>query len=131
MDKRDAFVSYSSRNSTWVTGTLVPRLEDRGFTILIDTRDFRAGAFGIDEMERCVTDARRVLVVLTPEYIDSEWTRFENIMAQSLDPAAIRRKVVPVLLESCELPLRLRILHHRDLRQSREEEWEGLFRDLI
>jgi len=127
----DAFISYSHLDRSWVAGTLLPKLEAHAYTTLIDYRDFRAGALGIDEMERAVIDSRHTLLVLTPNYLASEWSKFENVMAQSLDPAAIKRKVIPVLREDCDVPLRLQILHYRDLRVDDDDNFEKLILDLV
>ena len=93
--------------------------------------DFRGGSPGIEEMERCTLESKRVICVFSPEYVLSEWTKFENIMAQALDPGAVSRKVVPVLYKDCDIPLRLRILHYRDMRIDAPEAWALLARDLM
>jgi hypothetical protein len=61
-------------------------------------------------MERAVLQSRKTLLVLTPEYAQSGWTEFENILVQTLDPAARERRLIPILLTHCELPLRIRSL---------------------
>lgn len=131
MSSPSVFVSYSSQDRDWVQRTLVPELEHHGFHVVIDFRDFPAGKLGIHSMEEAVLCTNRTLIVLTPAYLASEWTTFENVMAQSLDPAARTRKVIPVLRLTCEIPLRLRILHYRDLRTDNPTEWDLLMRDLI
>jgi hypothetical protein len=127
----DVFISYSHLDAKWVRETLVPRLEAKSFSTMIDYRDFATGALAIDEMARAVEECRHVLIVLTPEYLLSDWSHFENAMAQALDPAAKWRKIIPVLLKNCSLPLRLKIVHYRDLRSDDPEEWDRLVRDLI
>jgi hypothetical protein len=98
---------------------------------MIDCRDFHAGSFSVEEMQRGVLQSRHLLLVLTPAYVISEWAKFENVMAQTLDPGAIQRKLIPILRESCDLPLRLSVLHYRDLRTDDARQWELLFRDLM
>lgn len=128
----DVFVSYSHKDKDWVRGKLIPKLEAHGFSVMADFRDFKTGGLGVEEMERGVLEGRRVLLVLTPSYVESRFGNFENAMAQTVDPDATWRKVIPVLREDCELPLRLRILHYRDLRKDDDEvQWELLVRNLI
>jgi hypothetical protein len=127
----DVFLSYSHHDVEWARNTLLPRLEERGFTTFIDYRDFRGGSFSVEEMQRAVLQARRVVLVLTPSYVISEWTKFENVMAQTLDPGAVQRKLIPILCQDCNIPLRLSIIHYRDLRLNDESQWELLFRDLM
>jgi TIR domain len=128
---RDIFISYSHVDSDWVRKELLVALEDRNFSVMIDFRDFTTGAFGVQEMERGVLETRRTILVLTPGYVASEWCSFENVMAQTLDPGAANRKIIPVLRRKCDIPLRLRIMHYRDLTTDKADEWELLFRDLV
>jgi hypothetical protein len=116
--KYDVFISYSHRDEEWVRSWLLPRLEEAGLRVCIDFRDFEPGALSIMEMERAVLRSRKTLLVLTPDYVASEWTEFENIMAATLDPAARQRRVIPLVLRDCELPLRLRTLTYIDFTRS-------------
>jgi hypothetical protein len=127
----DVFISYSHSDAAWVRGTLLPQLEAHGFSVMIDSRDFRTGSFSVEEMQRGVLESRHLVLVLTPSYVASEWTKFENAMAQTLDPGAIQRKVIPILRIDCGIPLRVAALHYRDLRADDADQWELLFRDLL
>jgi hypothetical protein len=127
----DVFISYSHNESDWVRGTLLPRLETHGFSVLIDFRDFRTGSLSVEEMQRAVLQSKRVILVLTKHYVKSDWTKFEDAMAQTLDPGAVQRKIIPILRENCSIPLRLKILHYRDLRTDDDQQWELLVRDLM
>jgi TIR domain len=127
----DIFISYSSKDSDWVRNTLLTTLESRGFSVIIDFRDFKTGSLSVDEMQRAVEQSRHTILVLTPNYLKSDWTKFENAMAQTLDPAAEQRKLIPVVRETCDIPLRLRILVRRDLRHDEPDQWELLIRDLV
>lgn len=127
----DVFISYSHSNKEWVTKELLPKLESHNFRVSIDFRDFREGAFSVDEMERAVVQSRHVLIVMSKGYFLSEWSKFENVMAQTLDPAAEKRKIIPILIEDCEIPLRLQILHYRDFRAASEDVWQRLLQSLI
>ena len=97
---------------------------------MIDYRDFQAGSFSVEEMQRGILESRHLVLVLTPAYVVSDWGKFENVMAQTLDPGAVQRKLIPILREKCDIPLRLSSIHYRDLRTGDKEQWELLFRDL-
>lgn len=126
----DVFISYSHKDSDWVVNTLLKRLEEHHFRVFIDFRNFITGKPSITEMERGVIESKYTLVVLSNSYLESEWTTFESVMAQTLDPAAVNRKIIPVLLDDCQIPLRIKILHYRDLRNGDEMQWDLLVRDL-
>ena len=116
----DAFISYSHRNKEWVREWLVPHMQNAGLTVCIDHESFEPGAPSITEMERAVLQSRKTVLVLTPEYLQSGWTEFENILVQTPDPAAHQRRLIPVLLLRCELPLRIAMLVHIDFTHAEE-----------
>lgn len=127
----DVFISYSHKDSAWVHSELLKRVENHGFSVAIDFRDFKGGAFSVDEMERCVQESRHVVPVFTPDYFNSEWSKLENIMTQTLDPGAVQRKLIPILRIDCTIPLRLRIINYIDLRMNDRQKWDMLFQSLI
>ncbi len=110
----DVFISYSHRNKEWVRGELLPRLEAAGLKVCIDFRDFRPGAPSVTEMERAAETSRKTLLILTPEYLASDWTAFENIMLQMLDPVNRTLRVIPVRLSEVELPPRIGAMTYID-----------------
>jgi hypothetical protein len=61
------------------------------------------------------------------DYLQSEWSAFENILVQTLDPVGRQRRFLPVLLVHCEPPLRIGILIYIDLTRS-EEHAQGVER---
>ena len=129
--KYDIFISYSHKDSDWVMSSLVPKLESHGFKVFIDVRDFKGGSFSVVEMERAVNSSKRVILVFTKEYFKSQWTMFENVMGQTLDPAALNRKLIPVLRKKCKIPTRLQIMLYRDLRHDDPKQWDLLIQDLM
>lgn len=114
----DVFISYSHRDKAWVRGELLPRLESAGLKVCVDYRDFRIGAPIVKEMERAVLTSRRTLLVLTATYLTSAWAEFENLMLQTLDPNNQQFRLIPLITEQVELPLRIRGLNYVDLTQA-------------
>ena len=110
----DVFISYSSKNKDWVRGELLKGIEDAGLHAFIDYRDFTRGASSIREMERGVVEARKTLLVLTPDYVQSEYAEIESIMVQTLSPANRDLRMIPLLRRNCEKPLRIAALTHID-----------------
>lgn len=111
----DVFISYARADQGWVLDHLLPILEAAGLRVCLDMRDFMPGAPIIAETERAIVDSRKTLLVLTPDYLDSAWAEFESILIQTLDPGARQRRLIPLLLRPCELPLRIRGLEAIDL----------------
>jgi TIR domain len=124
----DVFISYSSQDRNWVKTNLITRLEDKGFKTCIDYRDFIPGMPSIKNIEQSVLNSHKTLLVMTPNYLSSSWTEFENILLQTLDPSNQQLRLIPVLQQKCDLPLRLRTLTYLNLANPEDEsiEWHRL-----
>jgi photosystem II stability/assembly factor-like uncharacterized protein len=110
---------------------LLPRLAQANMrTITAD--DFRAGTPRLTEIERIVRSSHCTIAIMTPAWVDSDWNAFEALLAQALDPAARRPKLIPVLLEPTELPARIDALVKIDLtrEKQREKQVKRLVRDI-
>lgn len=125
----DLFISYCEADKLWVWHTLLPRLEGVGVKVCIDSRDFQLGVPVTANIEWAVESSRRILLVLTPDWVSNEWADFEATLTQTSDPAGRRRRLLPVLLKSCDPPRRLSGLTFADLRNIKE--FEQQFERLI
>ncbi len=125
----DIFISYSSKDKDWVRGDLLKRLQAAGLRVCIDYRDFRPGAPSVKEMERAVLTSRKTLLILTPAYLNSAWTEFEALMLQTLDPANQNLRLIPLLKEKCDLPLRLKYLTYLNFVDP--DDWDWAWRQLL
>jgi len=128
----DVFISYSSHDKEWVRDELLKIIEEAGLRVFIDFRDFKGGAPSIKEMERGVSTCRKTLLVLTPDYIESEWCEIENIMLHRLDPANRNLRLIPLLKTPCQKPLRIGALTHLDFTDDADVElaWQQLLNAL-
>jgi hypothetical protein len=100
----DVFISYSHQDEEWVTGMLLPRLEEAGLRVCIDFRDFVAGKPALLNMQDAALDSRHTVLVSTPAWMDSQWTLLEGLLTRTDDPAGLRLRTGPLLLEPCDLP---------------------------
>ena len=100
----DVFVSYRQRDpdKTWVRSVLVPRLEADGLRMCIDYRDFRLGAPLVLEMARAVEQSRYTLAVLSPAYLDSNFTELENVLAEYIGLEQSQYRLLAVMREPCK-----------------------------
>ncbi|XP_059470097.1 toll-like receptor Tollo [Neocloeon triangulifer] len=104
----DAFVSYSSKDEAWVLEELAPVLErgDPAYRLCLHYRDLPVGAYLADAIVQAVESSRRTIMVLSENFIRSEWCRFEFKSAHHQVLRDRRRRLIVVLLG--EIP-------HRDL----------------
>jgi WD40 repeat protein len=102
----DLFLLYAESDHAWVHGYLVPAL---GLPIrrLITRDHFRPGAPVVAEFERSVESSRFTAVVVSAAFVADEWTRFGETIASHASIAANRDRIVPVVRDGSELPLRL------------------------
>jgi tetratricopeptide (TPR) repeat protein len=110
----DAFILYAHEDREWVFNYLLPALEGAGLRVAIDVHDFDIGVPSIVNLENVISKSRVTLVVMTPDWVNSEWTTFESVLVQSYDPVARARRILPILLKPCRPPTTLAMLTHLD-----------------
>lgn len=120
----DAFIGYSHHDKDWVDSWLLPRLEAAGLCVCIDYRDFEPGLPSLVNMENAVERSRKTLIVLTPAWVESEWTTFESLLVQTDDPAGRRARIIPLRLEPCKPPKRIAMLTYLDFTQPTEAQFQ-------
>ncbi len=128
----DVFISYSHHDKDWVRNTLLPHLESAGLKVFIDFRDFKIGAPSIKEMERGIVISHKTIIVLTPEYLDSEWAEFETLITQTLSPANKDLRLLPILKTQCTLPVSIGYMNYVNFADADNEElqWQRLIKSI-
>ncbi len=76
--KKDFFISHSGKDSKWAEW-IAWTLEEAGYTVVIDIWDFSAGSDFIQEMNSALTQAERMIAVISKAYFDSLFTHPEWI----------------------------------------------------
>jgi hypothetical protein len=128
----DVFISYSHKDEDWVRSVLLPNLEKQNFKVCIDYRDFIAGKAAIINMQDASEASRHTLLVMTPRWVESEWTLYEGILSRTDDPAGLQRRTLPLLLEKCKPPKFISMLTWVDFTNKKHETeaWKNLFKSL-
>ncbi|XP_066599210.1 toll-like receptor Tollo [Prorops nasuta] len=104
----DAFVSYSSKDEAFVAEELAPVLEmgNPSYKLCLHYRDFPVGNFIADTIVQAVESSRRTIMVLSENFIKSEWCRFDFKSAHHQVLRDRRRRLILVLVGD---------VHQRDL----------------
>ncbi|XP_074034861.1 uncharacterized protein isoform X1 [Leptinotarsa decemlineata] len=79
----DVFVSYSNEDRNFVI-RLVTMLENYEpfLKLCVYERDFQIGSFISESVLDCVTNSRKVLLVVSNHYVKSHWCRWESHIAE-------------------------------------------------
>uniref|UniRef100_A0A8C1Y1A3 Toll-like receptor 18 n=1 Tax=Cyprinus carpio TaxID=7962 RepID=A0A8C1Y1A3_CYPCA len=79
-----AFISYSHVDADWVRNQLLPCLENSKppYRLCIHERDFTPGKWIIDNIIENIEGSRKVIFVLSRNFVNSEWCNYELYFAQ-------------------------------------------------
>ncbi len=98
----DFFISYTSADRAWAEW-IGYVLEEKGFSVIIQAWDFRPGSNFVLEMQKAAADADRTIMVLSPDYLKSQFASSEWAAAFAQDPMGLERKLLPVMVRPCSL----------------------------
>jgi tetratricopeptide (TPR) repeat protein len=108
------FISYTGADRAWAEW-IAWQLETAGHTTRLEAWDFQAGSDFVHQMEQALTDAERLLVVLSPAYRASPFGEAEWRPIFAKDPSGELGLLVPVRVQECDPPELLRARVYVDL----------------
>ncbi len=89
----DVFISYAREDGDSVARPLSSELEALGVTVWLDRYQCRPGDLLSSKIARAIQDSRFAVVVLSPRYLEKEWTRRE--LSQLIE--SHRGRLIPLL----------------------------------
>ena len=102
------FISYSRVNSDFAV-RLAKDLKKADYDVWLDQLDIPAGSRWDDEIEKALEACTIFLIVLSPESIQSQNVKDE--IGYAIDAG---KQILPVVLENCQVPFRLRRFQYVD-----------------
>ena len=110
------FFSFSRKDEEFVK-ELYRRLAEEGLDCVFEKASSAWAADRVVELEKGLDECEVVVLVLSPAFCRSEWTKIESSGAMADDPAGFRKKLRLLLLEPCEEDLArfLRACRHIDV----------------
>jgi hypothetical protein len=124
------FISYceqSREDAAWVEKILLPRLR----TWEIEIHEFEIGRPKVSETERAIKQTKFTLLVISPNYLENNWKKYDSLLAATFNASADSWNVLPILIEKCSLPPALEPLVALDLSEPTEEKWQRLLRRIL
>jgi len=110
------FLSYSRKDLEFVE-KLAGDLKKSGFEVWYDLSGLAGGAHWRREIEAAIKNSQYIVVVLSPDSVESEWVEREFLFAS--DRA---RPIIPVMYRTCELPMNYLNLNYIDFRGNKYRE---------
>lgn len=98
---KDFFISYNKADvdwAKWVAGTL----EEHGYTTIIQAWDFKPGNNFVLEMHDSISSCKKIILILSQSYLNSEYCQAEWANIFKLDPAGKNAKIIPIRVEKVE-----------------------------
>lgn len=96
----DVFVSYSDQNRNWVLDEFIPNVEKReSINVCLHERDFQVGFGILENIVSCMDRSRCLLLLVSENFLSSQWCQFEMNLAQHRLLETRREKLILVLLE--------------------------------
>ena len=106
--QRKTFLSYSRVNTDFAK-KLAKELKAEGFPVWLDQLDIPLGARWDVELEKALEESEIFMIIMTPDSIASENVRDE--IGYAIDTG---KRFLPIMLETCNVPLRLRRFQYVD-----------------
>ncbi len=100
--QKDFFISYNKHDKHWAEW-IAWQLEKAKYEVLIQMWDWGPGNNFILEMQKATDLCRRTIIVLSPHFIESEFTKPEWAQALAKDPTGEKGLLVPIRVAQCEL----------------------------
>ncbi len=109
----DVFLSHSSRNKRLAAG-LCKRLEEAGLSMWYDADDVRFGGLLLDSIQAAIDDSGAFVLLWSASAARSRW-----VMAEFVTAVHLGRPIVPIRLDTKELPLALEHVAYLDTSRDR------------
>ncbi len=100
----DFFISYNGADKKWAEW-IAWQLEEERFTTILQAWDFRPGSNFVLKMQEVSEKANRTIAVLSPNYLNADFTQPEWAAAFRRDPQGAKGILVPVMVRDCKREL--------------------------
>lgn len=122
------FLSHSSKDNAF-TRLLAERLIETGVRVWLDEAELNIGDSLLAKIGTAIESADFVAVIISHNSVQSSWVQSELQMAMSRELADKKVRVLPILIEPCELPMFLRDKLYADF--SKPEDFDAPFARLL
>ena len=104
------FLSYSRKDQAFVE-ELYRRLTRDGVECFFDKESIEWGANFVLALENAIADCEFIVLILSPDFVTSEWSQIERTGAMAKNPDSLR----PLMRRHCDLPAFLKTPNYIDV----------------
>ena len=126
---KQLLISHSSKDKAFAN-CLYADLVEQGHNPWLDDRDIKPGQFILKEIQKTLKHADYTLVLLSPNSIMSDWVAAEWEAAYWDEVTNQKVKVIPLLIESCDISPLLKTKKYIDFRDNYQYNFDYLLNSL-
>lgn len=97
----DFFISYTGKDKAWAVW-IAWQLEAAGYTVRIQEWHFKSGGSFSADMHHALEQSARVIGVLSPDYLASDYCKAEFLAAVAQDPTGAAQRLILVRIADCK-----------------------------
>jgi len=95
------FVSYNGDDARWAEW-VAWHIEASGCRAILQAWDFRPGSNFVLAMQQAASESDRTIAIVSPAYLNSQFTQPEWAAAFRKDPRGRKRALIPLVVEPCD-----------------------------
>jgi len=95
------FVSYNGADRKWAEW-IGHEVEDAGHSAVLQAWDFLPGTNFVLQMQEAAKTTDRTILVLSPDYLASQFAAAEWAAAFRTDPESLKQRLLPIMVRQCE-----------------------------
>jgi len=115
------FISYSSKDDAFAR-KLVEKLEQIGVQVWIDYLELKVGDSLTEKISTAIDQCDYLAVILSSSSVSSKWVNLELAQAMTNELGGKNLKVLPILIEDCEMPSFLKDKVYIDFREATDSQ---------
>lgn len=113
MKSPQIFISHSWKDKFFVN-KLAEQLQARGVNVWVDSAELKVGDSLLASIGNAISECDAFAIVLSHNSISSGWVQRELQLSMNLVLEKKNKRILPILIESCEVPFFLRDLVYAD-----------------
>jgi hypothetical protein len=131
----DVYICFVGPDAQYVWQTLAPALEQAGLKVAVSEDVEEAGVARVVGIERAIKQSKRIVVVLSENFLGDGWATFRESLAMTIGINEGNYRLLPVKIaefDNSRLPERIRALVIRNLADPyrAEQQFKRLVEDL-